>query len=992
MYYHLSYMKVTVTFALLASACLGATGPVQLSRLPLAFEPNTGQSDPQVKYLAHAPHATVWLTERGAVLGLGKKAVQMHFEGANKHPKIAAEDRWAGVSNYYAGNNPSQWRSGVPHFGKVRYSDVYPGISAVFYGNPSDLEYDFDVNPGADPSTIRLAFDGADSVTVDSNGVLVLEAGEATIKNLRPAIRQNGRTVDGHWVLRGKREAGFVVDTFDRSKKLTIDPVLTYGTYLGGQNYDAETTVALDSQGNIIVGGYSESTNFPLANAFDSTSVKETPNNLFTMATFSKINPSATGSAQLVYSTYYASGGTVLPASATTGVAVDSGGNAYFTGLAGDNLPVMNPLPNQSTYLNNADCFGTIYGNNENGNCLHTFVAEVSPTGSLMFSTYLGGSDLDWANAIAVDATGNIYTCGWTESSDFPITANAVVNVFQESNGSIATVTMISGAAGSRKIGYSTFLGGPGQNACIGLAADGKGNIYAVGDEEGTGFQTTANAYQTMYLGGFDTGYAVILNTTAKPSLVYSTLLGANGATYPYSVAIDPEGNIISVGQTAASEYPQTGTPQTFTGTAAFVSKLNPHASGSSQLVFSTVLGNGMTDASSVALDPAGHIWIGGYTNGTIPTTANAFQPYQVSFNANGSVLYTGFIAEIDPTQSSAASVLYSSTLGGTETFVNQIALDPTGQTLVVAGSADSAGNFGSVYPAKFSGAGGATTFSGNLTLGSGPPLTTTGFQTTYGGMGDGYIATFNLTQTGPLMTTIENGAGLGAQPILTLSPGLIFTIKGSALGPSAATGGAISNNVVTNNLDGVQVLVDGNPCPLLYLSETQINTIAPYEISAKAGGMVPVQVVYNGVPGNIIYMPVQATNPGLFSYDDGSGQGAILNQDQTRNGASNAAARGTIATFFATGEGQTIPPGVDGALANEPAGGIPVPVASVSMTIGGVPVTNFPYVGTVPTGVAGALQIDATIPMTVAPGTSVPVVLTIGGNSSPNTLTMAVQ
>jgi uncharacterized protein (TIGR03437 family) len=242
-------------------------------------------------------------------------------------------------------------------------------------------------------------------------------------------------------------------------------------------------------------------------------------------------------------------------------------------------------------------------------------------------------------------------------------------------------------------------------------------------------------------------------------------------------------------------------------------------------------------------------------------------------------------------------------------------------------------------------------------------------------------------------MTSIENGAGLAAQRILTLSPGLIFTIKGSALGPAGpASGQFTAEGLVSNNVEGVQVLVDGMPCPLLYLSSTQINTIVPYEVAAKVGGAVTVQVVYNDVSGNVIYMPVVATNPGIFSYDDGSGQGAILNQDGTRNGAGNPASRGQIVQIFATGEGQTSPAGVDGALATQPAGQIPAPVAKVSVTIGGVTVAQIEYAGTVPTGVAGAFQIDATVPANVVPGPAVPIVLTVGGNSSPTGLTLAIQ
>jgi uncharacterized protein (TIGR03437 family) len=189
-------------------------------------------------------------------------------------------------------------------------------------------------------------------------------------------------------------------------------------------------------------------------------------------------------------------------------------------------------------------------------------------------------------------------------------------------------------------------------------------------------------------------------------------------------------------------------------------------------------------------------------------------------------------------------------------------------------------------------------------------------------------------------------------------------------------------------------VLINNTPCPLLYISATQINAVAPYELTTQQGNFVTVEVIYNGVGGNVIYAFINATNPGIFSFDDGSGQGAILNQDGTVNGPSNAAARGTLIQIFATGEGQTVPPGVDGAIANEPVASIPHPAAAVSLTVGGVavPASAITYAGTLPGGVAGALQINAMIPANAPTGAAVPIVLTIGKASSPKSLTVAIQ
>jgi uncharacterized protein (TIGR03437 family) len=258
--------------------------------------------------------------------------------------------------------------------------------------------------------------------------------------------------------------------------------------------------------------------------------------------------------------------------------------------------------------------------------------------------------------------------------------------------------------------------------------------------------------------------------------------------------------------------------------------------------------------------------------------------------------------------------------------------------------------------------------------------------------VGDAYLASFNFATIGPVLNQYENGGGLSAIATPPIAPGLVFTLKGIFPGPATSSLAQIDPNTggIAKTLEGVQVLVNGIACALTYVSNTQINAIAPYEL-AGVTGFASVQAVYNGVPGTIFFVTIAPTAPGILSFDDGTGQGAILNQDQSINSAQNPAAIGTIITIFATGEGQTNPPGVDGGLATN-VNNLPHPVAPVSVTIGGVPVTNFAYAGTAPDEVWGLFQLDVTIPPGVTPGPSVPVVLTVGGVSSQKGLTMAVQ
>jgi uncharacterized protein (TIGR03437 family) len=959
---------------------LFAVQPVTIPVTPLAFEPNVGEMGAEVKFLAHTPKAVVRMTTEGITLG----GVKMRFEGGSRNAHIDGEERLPGISNYFIGNDRRQWHTDVPHFGKVRWRDVYPGVDVVLYGNPDQLEYDFVLRPGADASQIQLAFDGIEELRVDK-GDLVAKTTAGELRNRAPAVLQEGQRVGGKWVQHGASRAGFALDKYDHSRPLTIDPVLTYATFLGGSIEQQINGVAFDSQGNILVAGLTTSyADFPTKTPLYS-APGAGANGANTQASFAfvaKFNPAASGNASLVYSTYFATGGSIITGSKAKAVAVDASGNAYFAGVTGDGLPLQNPLQGQAAYANDGMCAQSEPTQGAGtSSCIHGFIAEISPAGNqLLFSTYLGGSDDDGIYGLVLDNAGNIYATGYTKSRDFPVAGNYVLGLPRGLENPNAFVVKVAPGTPTRTLVYSTFFGSTQVTYGEAIAADASGNIYICGTVDGTGLPVTTGAFQSVYLptaAQTDTGFVAVFNPGNSFSLVYSSYLGGTDDNYTNlnGIATDGKGNIYVAGVSASETYPVTPSairgPTTVGNPKAIVTVLNPSLQGSAQLVYSSIVDGGYTSAAyAIALDAQGKIWLTGVTTSpNFPVTSNAFEPdYFGKVDANGNYSETGFLAQIDPTQSGSASLLYGSFAGGTAAGVfSAITINSAGNTLAAGGI-----------------------MSDPLT-----PVSPSAYQSKIAtGSAPAYLAVFDLTQTGPLMTQIENGASLSQETSNQLSPGLIFTIKGTGLGPAVGTLGTFdSTGKVATGYEGVQVLVNGIPCPLLYLSATQINAIAPFEIANQVGNPASIQVVYNGVLGSLVYRLVSATTPGIFSFDDGSGQGAILNQDSSVNGPNNPASRGAIVQIFATGAGQTNPPGVDGAVANEPLGQIPVPVAPISLTIGGIAVaTPLPYAGTLPGGVAGALQINAVVPPNAPTGSAVPVVLTIGASSSPMTLTMAVQ
>ena len=617
-------------------------------KLPLSFEANHGQTDARVKFLSRTGGYSLFLTGDEAVLTLRgsrtntKKAkiartahtlqssmaepkaggvLRMKLRHANLAARVTGMDELPGMSNYFIGNDPAKWRTNVPTYAKVKYEGIYSGIDLVYYGNQRQLEYDFVVAPGADPR--RIAFDvrGAKRIRRDQHGDLVLKMTEGEIRWHKPVVYQEKsgtrQEIAARYITGGNRVA-FELAKYDASRPLYIDPLI-YSTYLGGQADDAGQGIAVDSSGNAYVVGTTYSTDFPTKNPLQPANGGE--GNAFV----AELNP--TGSA-LVYSTYL--GGSNVDEG--LGIAVDSVGDAYVTGATFSiDFPIKNPL--QAAYA---------------GGDGDAFVAEISPMGSaLIYSTYLGGSGLDWGRGIAVDSAGNAYVTGQTESADFP-----TKNPLQSANGGNVNVFVAKVSFAGSALVYSTYLGGSNYDYGLGIAADRRGNAYVTGNTNSVDFPTR-NPLQPA-LGGYQNAFVARLNPSGS-ALVYSTYLGGSGYDGGNGIAVDSSGNAYVTGFAGSTDFPTKNPLQPANGGEgnAFVAELNPTGSA---FVYSTYLGgSGGDEGYGIAVDGVGNAFITGYTGSSNFPTKN---PLQAAYGGDDDA----FVVEIGPTGS---ALVYSTYLGG---------------------------------------------------------------------------------------------------------------------------------------------------------------------------------------------------------------------------------------------------------------------------------------------------------------------------------------
>ncbi len=631
--------------------------------------------------------------------GPGSSLLRLKLVGADPAAKVDGLKELPGKSNYFLGNDPKAWRTNISNFAGVEARDVYPGVDLVYHGsatNAGELELDFVVAPGADPKAIRMEIDGVVGARhgvplhLAENGdlIVVTQAGEVRFHKpvayqpdagsfadrvagdlstreesggVRPPLHQVQRAgvkppqrhyIHARYVLKGDRQVGFEVAVYDPSKPLIIDPVLSYGTYLGGGAADLANAIAVDGSGNVYVAGSTASTNFPTGSPAQGASGGGTD------AFVAKLD--ATGST-LVYATYLGGSGF----DRATGLALDSSGNAYVVGSTGS-----------SDFPTTKGAFKTTAGGNGDA-----FVAKLNASGStLAYSSYLGGSGADFGQGIAVDSSGNAYVTGSTESTNFP-----TVGAVQSSSGGASDAFVAKVKADGTALTYSTYLGGSAADAGQAIAVDASGSAYVTGFTFSTNFPVS-NALQKSNAGNAD-AFVAKLNPGGS-ALVYSTFLGGNDRDRGFGIAVDGSGNAYVTGDSQSTDFPTTsGAFQTLnSGNGdAFVSKL---AADGSALVYSTFLGGTSAEQGfGIAVDGSGGAYVTGFTQSSDFPTANALQSALAGGSCGGDVCPDTFVTRLDP---KGGSLAYSTYLGGGGADIGQAIAIDSSQNAFVAGSAAS--------------------------------------------------------------------------------------------------------------------------------------------------------------------------------------------------------------------------------------------------------------------------------------------------------------
>jgi Secretion system C-terminal sorting domain/Beta-propeller repeat len=615
------------------------------------FIENKGQWPSEVLYLTQLGGLNTWITTKGMLYEFYKmeeikndctpncmpnkfeqkeytrwgQRVAYKLEGNNLNVTKEGHQKQSGYYNYLIGNDASKHASYVGLYKEALVKEVYHGIDMRYYFDKGLLRYDFIVHPGADPKQIKFSYEGSNESFINKEGELVFTTcfGEVKNANLYCYQNENKNQVTAQFIS-NEGTWQIALGDYNKNETLVIDPLI-YSTYLGGNGSESTFSISTDHFGNAYIGGYAGSYLYPTTTgAFQST------NDGYSDVIVTKLNSLGSG---LVYSTYIGGTGVEYGYSMT----IDNLDKVYITGGT-----------NSGDYNITSGAFQSIFAGSYD-----IFVTKLNATGTdLEYSTYLGGSEVDYSVAIAVDTFGNAYITGKTESPDFDVTLGAFQAV---KAGSVdAFVTKIN-SLGTGLI-FSTYLGGNFPDEALAIAIDATGFSYITGNTAYGDFPVTNGAYKTIYSGGIKDAFVTKLNLTGS-GLIYSSYIGGIVTDEAYAITVDATGNAYITGTTGSNDFNITaGAFQTAynAGGDIFVSKLNTTGSN---LIYSTFIGGNDYDYGySIAVDPFNYAYITGYTNSAdFDVTSGAIQTiYGGSRDA--------FVTKLNP---SGGALSYSTYLGG---------------------------------------------------------------------------------------------------------------------------------------------------------------------------------------------------------------------------------------------------------------------------------------------------------------------------------------
>jgi hypothetical protein len=615
----------------------------------LVFEQNGGAFAPEVSFVARGQGVTVFACTDGVALHLAgddarpAASIRTSFVGGAPATQLVGDTPLPTRIHHLRGSDPAAWSVDNATFGRVRYTEIWPGIDLLLYDAAGELEYDFVVAPGADPSVIGLSHQGVDGISLADSGELVLATAAGELRQSAPVVyQQDGharRPVEGRFALRPDGTVGFALGSYDATRPLVIDPVLSYATYVGGSNMDHITDIAIDADGRAIVCGYTRSTDLPTTvGAVQPATLNGADRDAFV----ARISADGT---VIDWLTYLGGGVPVWPSNfawtEAHAVGVDASGGVVVGGETRcEDFPVLNAF--------DGICNGS-----------DAFLTRLTPDGSaLVYSTLMGGAPTVGTGAERVYSLlcaedGTTWAAGQTHSATggIPVTAGAL-DTIHENGGSTGFVTKISPAGA---VVWCTYVGGelglgqpPGtfgpwpRTIVWDLDVDGAGRVYLAAFTN-TSDAPVAGAFDAVGCSAADLGEFWAGRLSADGStLDYGTFLGASlneSESNDLGVACADDGRLWLVGNTSWSDYPVTpgaydtvfdGAPSSPDGV---VTCLDTNASGAASMVWSTFLGGGGPDIlHDVEVDEAGNAFVVGVTGGSGFPMIDAWQAFNAGY------------------------------------------------------------------------------------------------------------------------------------------------------------------------------------------------------------------------------------------------------------------------------------------------------------------------------------------------------------------------
>jgi Beta-propeller repeat len=657
-------------FLVVSSRLMNAMTSSPSPRLPFAIVQNRGQADTSVRYIGTGDTFKAWFRDDGIVFQQSNSDVTVRFAGANRNrkPELVAQEPLGARANYLRGSDPRKWQTDLPMYREIVYKDLWPGIRLAYSTAENRLKAEYSVEPGAAVDNIRLRFQG--QVQILGNGALRVESDGGNVVEDPPVLFQmiggTRRAVAGNFRRFEDGTIGFSAGDYNHSEVLIIDPAILFSGYFGGSSQTNITSVAFDLYNNVVVAGWTSSTDLPAAGA-------KLRNSGGVDAFVASFVPNGGG---LAWCTYLGGSGD----DRAFGLAIDGARNPYVTGwTSSSNFPTVGPF--QARLAGTRDAF----------------VTKLSTAGNaIVYSTYLGGNSVDTGNAISVDSSGSAVVIGDTLSTNLP----ASIGAFQSRNDGGQDVFVAKLSATGKTLAFLTYLGGTATDHGSTVRLDGSNNVYAGGYTWSTNFPTVS-PYQSATGGGED-GFISKLSADGRV-LLFSTYLGGAGgsAGLPESVNglfVDLFGNVVVAGTTSSANFPVTSAAfqPTFGGaTDGFISKFTPQG----LLMYSTFMGGALNDGiNGIALDYHGDAYVTGFT---------ASQDFPVSqpVQSSGKGLSTAFMVKL---RNDLSSLIFGTYLGGSGADTgNAIAVDVQ-TSMIVAGQTSSPdfpsiGNLGRALPSSLS-------------------------------------------------------------------------------------------------------------------------------------------------------------------------------------------------------------------------------------------------------------------------------------------------